>query len=118
MEFGRVPENELNNIDFSLPPEPAFNKKILNSKSAQLPKVYIGCAKWGRTEWVGKIYPKGTKEKNFLDHYVHHYNSIELNATHYKIYGATGIARWAAKANARLPDGQGFRISDSAAAGR
>jgi len=101
MEFGRVPESELYNIDFSLSPEPDFNKKILDGKPAQSPKVYIGCAKWGRTEWIEKIYPKGTKEKNFLDHYVQHYNSIELNATHYKIYGAAGIGRWAAKANGK-----------------
>jgi uncharacterized protein YecE (DUF72 family) len=101
MEFGRVPETELDNVDFSLPAEPDFNKNILNGKPVDSPKVYIGCAKWGRLEWVGKIYPKGTKEKNFLDHYVHHYNSIELNATHYKVYGATGISKWAAKANGK-----------------
>jgi uncharacterized protein YecE (DUF72 family) len=98
MEFGRVPENELDHIDFSLPKEPAFNKLVLPGKKAKDPKVYLGCAKWGRTEWVGKIYPAKTKEKDFLEHYVKHYNSIELNATHYKIYGATGIEKWAAKA--------------------
>lgn len=101
MEFGRVPENELNDIDFSLPAEPLYNKLILPGKSATNPKVYLGCAKWGRLEWVGKIYPPKTKEKDFLDHYVQHYNCIELNATHYKIYGATGIARWAAKAKGK-----------------
>ncbi|HNP24939.1 MAG TPA: DUF72 domain-containing protein [Panacibacter sp.] len=98
MEFGRVPEEELNSIDFSLPKEPAANKAVLGGKQYSKPKVYIGCAKWGRTEWVGKIYPPKTKEKDFLDHYVQHYNSIELNATHYKIYGAAGIGKWAAKA--------------------
>jgi uncharacterized protein YecE (DUF72 family) len=98
MEFGRVPENELGKIDFTLPGEPAFNKKILKGKPAKHPKVYLGCAKWGRTEWVGKIYPLKTKEKDFLDHYVHHYNSIELNATHYKVYGAAGVKKWADKA--------------------
>ena len=98
MEFGRVLESELNNINFSLPAEPAFNKQVLKGKRIKNPKVYLGCAKWGRTEWVGKIYPLKTKEKDFLDHYVKHYNSIELNATHYKIYGAAGVARWAAKA--------------------
>ncbi len=98
MEFGRVEEKELDKIDFALPKDPAFNKTILLGKKAKDPKVYIGCAKWGRTEWVGKIYPLKTKEKDFLDHYVKHYNSIELNATHYKIYGAAGIAKWAAKA--------------------
>jgi uncharacterized protein YecE (DUF72 family) len=107
MEFGRVDLNELDTVDFTLPPEPDFNKKILTGKPIKLPKVYIGCAKWGREEWVGKIYPPGTKEKNFLDHYIQHYNSIELNATHYKIYGAAGIKKWADKVNARLPDGQG-----------
>jgi len=101
MEFGRVDENELNGIDFSLPPEPEFNKKILSGKPAEKAKVYLGCAKWGRPEWVGKIYPPKTKEKNFLQHYVEHYNSIELNATHYKIIGANGIGKWKEKANGK-----------------
>jgi len=98
MDFGRVPEAELNVIDFSLPAEPLFNQQVLKGKNAVSPKIYIGCAKWGRTEWLGKIYPPKTKEKDFLDHYVKHYNSIELNATHYKVYGPAGIAKWAAKA--------------------
>jgi uncharacterized protein YecE (DUF72 family) len=98
MHFGRIPEQELPAVDFSLAAEPAFNKNVLTGKPAKQPRVYLGCAKWGRKEWVGKIYPPGTKEKDFLQHYVQHYNSIELNATHYKIYGEAAIARWAAKA--------------------
>jgi uncharacterized protein YecE (DUF72 family) len=47
---------------------------------------------------VGKIYPPKTKEKDFLKHYVQHYNSIELNATHYKVYGEGGIKKWTEKA--------------------
>ncbi|HEV8504363.1 MAG TPA: DUF72 domain-containing protein [Chitinophagaceae bacterium] len=101
MEFGRVSEDELGQIDFKLPPDPVFNKQILDGKPAANFKVYIGCAKWGRPEWLGKIYPPKTKEKNFLDQYVHHYNSIELNATHYKIYGPIAIQKWAAKANGK-----------------
>src|ERR1700712_4770263 len=98
MEFGRVSETSLNKIDFKLPADPAFNKKILKGKAAKDPKVYLGCAKWGRKEWVGKIYPPKTKEKDFLDNYVHHYNSIELNATHYKIYDFETIKKWSDKA--------------------
>ena len=48
MEFGRVDEKELDNVDFSLPREPADNKKILTGKPARNPKVYVGCAKWGK----------------------------------------------------------------------
>ena len=98
MEFGRVSEAELEAVDFSLPPEPVFNKAILCGKPAKNAKVYIGCAKWGRTEWVSKIYPPKTREKDFLKHYVEHYNCIELNATHYKIYGENGTKKWAEKA--------------------
>jgi len=98
MEFGRVLEKELEKVDFRLPAEPAGNKKILKGKPIKNSKVYVGCAKWGRTEWVGKIYPPKTKEKDFLKHYVEHYNCIELNATHYKIYGPKGIGKWKEKA--------------------
>jgi uncharacterized protein YecE (DUF72 family) len=101
MEFGRVPDDELNKVDFSLPTEPAFNKTVLKGKPAKNPKVYLGCAKWGRQEWVGKIYPPKTKEKDFLQHYIQHYNSIELNATHYRIWGEAGIAKWSGKAKDR-----------------
>lgn len=101
MEFGRVAESELNNIDFTLPKEPAFNKSVLNEKRNNNPKVYLGCAKWGRKEWIGKIYPPKTSEKNFLEHYVQHYNCIELNATHYKVYDEKSIAKWAEKATGK-----------------
>lgn len=101
MEFGRLEEEELSKIDFVLPSDPGFNEKILTPNSDATPKVYVGCAKWGRTEWVGKIYPSKTKERDFLNHYVQHYNSIELNATHYKVYGAKGIGKWATKANGK-----------------
>ena len=72
MEFGRVAEIELDSIDFKLPEEPTFNKQVLSNKKNNEPRVYLGCAKWGRTEWVGKIYPSKTKEKDFLQHYVQH----------------------------------------------
>ncbi|MBS1935553.1 MAG: DUF72 domain-containing protein [Bacteroidetes bacterium] len=100
MEFGRVPEKQLSSMDFSLPQEPVANSMILKGKNEN-PRVYIGCAKWGRKEWVGKIYPKGTKAINFLDHYVKNYNSIELNSTYHNLLGPTEISAWAAKAKGR-----------------
>ncbi len=98
MEFGKITEKELVKAALKLPMEPAFNKKILTSKAAAKPKVYIGCAKWGRSEWVGALYPLKTKEKDFLENYVQHYNSIELNATHYKVYDEAMIKKWSEKA--------------------
>lgn len=101
MQFGQVEPQELDSVDFSLPKEPAFNKTILPGKKNKNAKVYVGCAKWGRIEWVGKVYPEKTKEKDFLKYYVQHYNSIELNATHYKIYGERGISKWNEQVNGK-----------------
>lgn len=99
MEFGKV--EVIEEVDFSLPAEPVLNKTILQGKPSGGAKVYIGCAKWGRTEWLGKIYPPKTKEKDFLKQYVQHYNCIELNATHYKVYGEPGIRKWAEQAKGK-----------------
>lgn len=100
MEFGRIPEKELDTVDFSLPPEPAANKPVLKNAIAH-PKVYLGCPRWAIKEWVGKIYPRGIKDTTFLDQYVKHFNSTELNATHYQVFGPEAIAKWAVKAKGR-----------------
>src|ERR1051326_3152993 len=97
MLFGELSKAALKNMKFKLPADPAVNKTILKgSKSGSL-KIYLGCAKWGRPEWIGKIYPKGAKEKDFLKYYGQHYGSIELNATNYKIYPPSTLAEWAMK---------------------
>lgn len=101
MDFGKVSPAELKTIDLNLPDDLEKNRNILNEKKVISPKIYIGCAKWGRTEWIGKIYPEGTKEAKFLEHYVEHYNSIELNATHYKTYPPSSIKNWADKAEGK-----------------
>jgi uncharacterized protein YecE (DUF72 family) len=100
MEFGRVASHELAEVDFSLPPDPKLTIATLKSaKSDQQLQVHVGCAKWGRKEWVGKIYPPKTKDANFLDEYVKHFDAIELNATFYNVYPATTISKWKEKAD-------------------
>ncbi len=98
MDFGRLRPEELMEVDFTLPPDPELTIKTLTeAKSSNSMAVHVGCAKWGRKEWLGKIYPPKTKDANFLDEYVKHFNSIELNATFYNTYGPDTIAKWKAK---------------------
>jgi len=99
MKFGKLLPDEINGIDFTLPADAQFVTHVLPGQPATAPKAYVGCAKWGRKEWLGKIYPVGTKESAFLSAYVRHFNTIELNATHYKIYGPETIAKWADQAS-------------------
>ena len=56
--------------------------------------MYIGCTGWSMKEWVGKVYPAGTKTKDFLRAYSQQFNTIELNTTHYRIPEAGVVSKW------------------------
>ena len=93
MEFGKIPDNELIQIDFKLPPDAPENKQVL-AKGKGKTKFFIGCAKWGRKDWIGKLYPKGAKEKDFLYYYAQQFNSIEFNGFFYNIHSREQVAKW------------------------
>lgn len=93
MDFGQIPEKELDTTDLSLPPDPAVNKAVLKKGKGKT-KFYIGCAKWGRKDWIGKLYPKGTKEKDFLHYYATQFNSIEFNGFFYNIHSREQVEKW------------------------
>jgi len=97
MEFGKVPSEEVKSVDFTLPPDGELTAKIINGKGVPQVDFFIGCAKWGRKEWVNIIYPPKTKEANFLDEYVKHFNSIELNAVFYSIPTKEQVNKWKEK---------------------
>ena len=96
MEFGKVTDAELKQIDFTLPPDPPGTKEVLKKGKGKT-KFYIGCAKWGRKDWVGKLDPVGTKEKDFLEYYAKLFNCIEFNATFYKSPTADQVVKWKEK---------------------
>lgn len=95
MDFGKVDTLDLDKIDFTLPPDaPGTERLLKKQKPSKKPEVFIGCAKWGRKDWVGKIYPKKTKDADFLLHYARHFNCIELNATFYQIPTVSQAEGW------------------------
>ena len=99
MDFGKVADQLIQSVDFTLPSDGKQTNVTLQGKTpVKNPEFYVGCAKWGRKEWIDMIYPLKTKEANFLDEYVKHFNSIELNAVFYSIPNADLIRKWKAKA--------------------
>lgn len=96
MKFGKLPD--ISNVDFTLPTDPAPNEALF----AGLPpvkkaEIYIGCTGWSMKEWVGRIYPKGTKTKDYLQQYGKQFNTIELNTTHYRIPTLEMVQKWYAE---------------------
>jgi uncharacterized protein YecE (DUF72 family) len=98
MEFGKITAEELGTINFDLPPDSPHTLRILSGlPKNKKPEVFAGCAKWGRKDWIGTIYPAGTKESDFLSLYAKNFNSIELNATFYKIPSLKQTQEWKSK---------------------
>lgn len=90
MKFGQIPNPE--EVDFTLPPDHPDTASILKtSKSKSDFEVYVGCAKWNKTDLKG-FYPKGTKDE--LSYYSTQFNSIELNATFYNSPDQTQVLTW------------------------
>lgn len=90
MKFGSVDNPE--SIDFTLPPDHPATKQVLNKvKDDSIPEIYVGCAKWNKADLKG-FYPRGTKDE--LTYYASQFNSIELNATFYRIFPAEQFETW------------------------
>ncbi len=93
MKFGSVSNPEL--VDFTLPEDHPETARVLkSSKKRGKPNIYVGCAKWNRTDLKG-FYPRGTKDE--LTYYSTQFNSIELNASFYNFYSVEQFQNWAAK---------------------
>jgi uridine phosphorylase len=90
MDFGRV--NNIDEVDFSFPPDHASTTQLLSGfEKVKEPKVILGCAKWGRKDWVGKVYPKGTKDSDFFREYAKHFDSVEFAAHKREFHTQTGL---------------------------
>jgi len=92
MEFGRVPNAE--NIDFSFPEDHVGSIKVLGGEKAAHCSVYVGCPIWADPAFVGTIYPRKAKSKDYPNYYSKQFNSIELNMSHYKALDKPTIEHW------------------------
>jgi len=96
MDFGKV--QYIDNIDFTLPPDAPVTLRMWEER-VQLPKpplkVRVGGTEWGRTNWLGRVYPRGTKSVNFLTYYAKQFSTVEGNTLYYGLQQPATIQRWA-----------------------
>ena len=93
MKFGKL--ESLTGVDFHLPPDPPQNAAVLAAlPRLGQPALYVGPTGYNMKEWVGKWYPTGAKDKDFLRYYGTQFNTIEHNTTHYRIPDAATVTRW------------------------
>lgn len=57
-------------------------------------RIRIGTSGWSYRHWVGPFYPEGTPAKGYLDHYIQHFATTELNNTFYSLPKPKTLAGW------------------------
>ncbi|WP_235298958.1 DUF72 domain-containing protein [Portibacter marinus] len=88
MKFGKL-EN-IDQVDFTLPED----RVIFEADPSDSIKIYTGATSWNKNEWKGVLYPEKAKKADFIRHYGKQFNSIELNATHYRTPSDQTIETW------------------------
>ncbi|BAO77409.1 DUF72 domain-containing protein [Winogradskyella sp. PG-2] len=89
MKFGSV--DDAGGIDFTLPLDHPDTIKTLQKNPSYVINAFVGCAKWNKADLKG-FYPRGTKDA--LEYYSRQFNSIELNASFYRIFPPEQFAKW------------------------
>lgn len=97
MQFGKV--DDPGSVDFSLPKDDAATSSILSKTTAKNFGIYVGCAKWNKTDLKG-FYPPKTKDE--LAYYAQQFNCIELNATFYNMPTPQQVIKWREKVPAHF----------------
>ncbi|MEZ4299647.1 MAG: DUF72 domain-containing protein [Polyangiaceae bacterium] len=117
MDFGRVESVE--GVSFELPPIGERSRRVLAESAArrgaellaedaspgaaeQALWLRTGAPAWGRKDWIGRFYPPGTPDKEFLRLYSRKVSAIELNASYYRVPSAETLDGWAAETPAEF----------------
>jgi uncharacterized protein YecE (DUF72 family) len=71
--------------------------------------IRIGCSGWQYRDWRGDFYPAGLAADRWLEHYAEQFDTVELNATFYRLPQARTFAAW----SRRLPPGFAMAVKAS-----
>jgi uncharacterized protein YecE (DUF72 family) len=69
----------------------------------------IGCSGWNYRDWRGSFYPTRLPARRWLEYYARQFDTVEVNATFYRLPSREAVARWAAQ----TPDDFEFAVKAS-----
>jgi uncharacterized protein YecE (DUF72 family) len=71
--------------------------------------VRVGCSGWSYAHWRGVVYDQGLGQGRWLEHYATLFDTVEVNATFYRLPRRQTVAGWAE----RTPSGFVFAVKAS-----
>jgi len=77
------------------PDETAPDKRLSSPVGDTAPHAYIGTSGWNYADWAGNVfYPEGLKPAQWLAFYSHHFDSVEVNNTFYRLPDKSIFEQW------------------------
>ena len=62
------------------------------------PAIRVGCSGWVYKHWRGLFYPEGLPQKRWFDRYAEEFDTVEINASFYRLPLASTFDGWREKA--------------------
>lgn len=72
-------------------------------------RLRVGTSGWTYDHWRGNFYPKGLAQTKWLEHYARSFDTVEINATFYRMPTESAVEHWRATA----PDGFVYAVKGS-----
>jgi uncharacterized protein YecE (DUF72 family) len=82
---------------------------VESPSSAPESAIRIGCSGWSYEHWRGVLYPETGSSARWLELYAESFDTVEINATFYRLPRASAVTRWAT----RTPAGFCFAVKGS-----
>jgi uncharacterized protein YecE (DUF72 family) len=60
----------------------------------ELKPVRVGCSGWNYASWREAFYPRGLPARRWLEHYAQRFQTVEVNATFYRLPREQAVAHW------------------------
>src|SRR5262249_52932170 len=79
------------------------------SRARRVKHVRVGCSGWNYGHWRERVYPKGLPARRWLGHYATLFDTVEVNATFYRLPTRSAVTGWVEQS----PDGFVFSIKAS-----
>lgn len=57
-------------------------------------RVRVGCSGWQYADWRERFYPKGLPQRRWLEFYARTFDTVEVNATFYRLARPDAVAAW------------------------
>jgi uncharacterized protein YecE (DUF72 family) len=64
--------------------------------------VHIGCSGWNYKHWRERFYPEKMPASQWLEHYANHFDTVEVNATFYRLPKRETVQHWVEQTPARF----------------